>query len=379
MNAIKKILTLSIVGSVLIFAGCEEDDTVTVMDKEEAVQTLEQNSQDIEASMEGIEKTEGMQAMETLNGIMEENDPFSELQKSTGYESVIGNLKEVLKPINENHLKRSAEQKFNFDGWVGTYTWQHDKKEWVPAMGEPDDKIIFEFPADPTQDPENNAELTLSDYSEFETTDSLGNTVYVPDTVSASLTVDDEEVLTIDYTLGYDEENEMVTSLSANVDLKPFTWEVSMDENSIEATLTNEDRVVTSFSFDVTFMDNMEDVEKLDGQVLLYNLNLDGWINPHNIEQIEDEETWAEQGWESIDDVIEYVNEQINMTLYHVDGDKIADLKVIKTEESDTELPVQLVWVFKDDSTEPAKKYFENLISYVESILAKYNLEESEL
>ncbi|MBS3769965.1 MAG: hypothetical protein KGY69_06895 [Bacteroidales bacterium] len=380
MNAIKKVLTLTIIGSVLIFAGCEDDDTVSVMDKEEAITTLEQNDQELKTSLEDIENTKGMQAMQTLNGITEENDPFSD-QKASGYETVLENLQEVLKPVNENHLKRSAEQKFDFDKWVGTYTWE-GPKEWNIQLEEPDDAIVIEFPTDTTEEPiENNAVLTLSDYSEFETTDSLGNTVYVPNTVVANLTVDDEEVLTIDYTLEYDSDNEMVTSLSADVYLKPFTWSLSMTQNSIEASLTNENtgNVLTSFAFEVTFTDdNMEDVEKLDGHVQLHKLNLQGWIKPSKIEKVEDQDTWADQGWESIDDVIEYVNEQIDISLYHINGNKIADLKIIKN-DTDKEQLVEVVLVFKDDSTEPAKDYFQKVIEYIKSVMAKYNLEEPEV
>lgn len=385
MNAIKKILTLTIVGSVLIFAGCENDDTVTTMDKEEAKQTLEQNDREIKNSLEEIENTKGMQAMKTLNGITKENDPFSDLQKSTGYESVLSNLQEVLKPINENHLKRSAEQKFYFNDWCGTYTWE-GTKEWTIKLEDPDDKIVINFPTDTTEEPiTNNAVLTLSDYSEFETTDSLNNKIYVPDTVIANLTVDGEKVLDINYTLDYDAKNEVVTELSANIYLKPFTWSLSMTQNSMEASLTNENtgNVLTSFAFEVTFMDDddmedMEDVEKLNGNVQLHNLNLQGWIKPSNIQKIEDKETWAEQGWETLDDVIEYVNEQIDISLYHLNGNKIADLKVIKN-DTDKEQLVQVVLVFKDDSTEPAKQYFENVIAYIKSVMEKYNLEESEV
>lgn len=380
MNAIKKILTLTIVGSVLIFAGCENDDTVTTMDKEEAKQTLEQNDREIKNSLEEIENTKGMQAMKTLNGITKENDPFSDLQKSTGYESVLSNLQEVLKPINENHLKRSAEQKFYFNDWCGTYTWE-GTKEWTIKLEDPDDKIVINFPTDTTEEPiTNNAVLTLSDYSEFETTDSLNNKIYVPDTVIANLTVDGEKVLDINYTLDYDAKNEVVTELSANVYLKPFTWSVTMTQNSMEASLTNENtnKVLTSFAFEATFEDNMEDVEKLNGNVQLHNLNLQGWIKPSNIQKIEDKETWAEQGWETLDDVIEYVNEQIDISLYHLNGNKIADLKVIKN-DTDKEQLVQVVLVFKDDSTEPAKQYFENVIAYIKSVMEKYNLEESEV
>ncbi len=381
MNAIKKILTLTIIGSVLIFAGCEDDDKVSVMDKEEAITTLEQNDQELKTSLKDIETTDGMQAMQTLNGITEENDPFSDQQKASGYETVLENLQEVLKPVNENHLKRSAEQKFDFDKWVGTYKWE-GPKEWNIQLEEPDDAIVIEFPTDTTTEPvENNATLTINDYSEFETTDSLDNTVYVADTVKMTLEVDGKEVLNVDYALDYDNELDAVQSLDANIYLKPFRWKLSMAQNSIEASLINENtgNVLTSFAFEVTFTDdNMEDVEKLDGNVQLHKLNLQGWIKPSKIGQVEDKDTWADQGWESIDDVIEYVNEQIDISLYHINGNKIADLKVIKN-DTDEEQLVQVVLVFKDDSTEPARQYFENVIAYIKSVMEKYNVEEPEV
>ena len=365
----------------MIFAGCEDDDKVSVMDKEEAITTLEQNDQELKTSLKDIETTDGMQAMQTLNGITEENDPFSDQQKASGYETVLENLQEVLKPVNENHLKRSAEQKFDFDKWVGTYKWE-GPKEWNIQLEEPDDAIVIEFPTDTTTEPvENNATLTINDYSEFETTDSLDNTVYVADTVKMTLEVDGKEVLNVDYALDYDNELDAVQSLDANIYLKPFRWKLSMAQNSIEASLTNENtgNVLTSFAFEVTFTDdNMEDVEKLDGNVQLHKLNLQGWIKPSKIGQVEDKDTWADQGWESIDDVIEYVNEQIDISLYHINGNKIADLKVIKN-DTDEEQLVQVVLVFKDDSTEPARQYFENVIAYIKSVMEKYNVEEPEV
>jgi len=382
MNAIKRILTLSIIGSVLIFAGCEKDDTVKTLEKEKAVQTLETNSQEIEASLEQIESTDGMKAMKTLNGLTQKNDPFATTKSAADNKTIISNLQEILKPINENNLKRSGDRKFNFDKWVGTYVWQ-DTKEWNVTLGDPDDAIVIEFPTDTTTDPvENNAVLTINNYHEFETTDSLGNTVYVADTIKLNLVVNDQEVLNVDYTLDYDKETEMVNSLSAIVYLKPFTWELSMSQKTIEASLVNNNtgNVLTSFAFEVTFMDNGEDVKKLNGHVQLRNLNLEGGIKPYNIQRLEDETFLVEQDLTSVEDIIAYVNEQIDMSLYRVDtGNKIADLKIIRDKDSENDVPAQLALVFKDGSKEPAKQYFENVISYVKSILEKYNVGDSKV
>ncbi len=379
MNGIRKFLTLTIIGSVMIFAGCEKDDTVKTLEKEEAVQTLETNSQEIQSTLEEIETTDGMEAMKTLNGLTEKSDPFSTKQKSTGDLSIIGNLQEILKPVNESHLKRLGKQPFDFDQWVGTYVWL-DTKEWEISLGDPSDKIIIRFPTDTTADPvENNATLTISEYSEFETTDSLGNTVYVADTVRMNLVVNDQEVLNVDYTLDYNEEQEMVNSLSATVYIKPFTWELSLTQNSIQAALTNEttDNVVTSFSFEVTFMDNMEDVKKLNGNVQLHNLNLEGGIKPYNLQKLKDPTFLREQELTTIEDMVKYANEQIDVALYQVNtGNKIADLKLVVNKELDKEIPAELVLVFKDDSQEPAKQYFKEVINYIKSILEKYNVNE---
>jgi hypothetical protein len=379
MNGIKKILTLTIIGSAIVFAGCEKDDTVKTLEKEEAVQTLEKNSREIESTLEKIETTEGMKAMETLTGLTKKDDPFASTQKSSGDLSIISNLQEILKPVNESHLKRLGDQPFNFDKWVGTYVWL-DTKKWDPSYGEPDDKIIIKFPTDTTTEPiENNATLTINEYSEFETTDSLGNTVYVADTVKMNLVVNDEKVVNVNYTLDYNEKQEMVNSLSAVVYIKPFTWELSLTQNSIQAALIHEEtgNVVTSISFEVTFMDNMEDVQKLNGHVQLHNLNLEGGIKPYKLQKLEDPAFLSEQEISSLEDMIEYANKQIDVALYQVNtGNKLADLKVVKNEESDAEVPVGVALVFKDGTQEMAKKYFKNVINYIKSVLEKYEVSE---
>lgn len=382
MNAMKKILTLMVIGSVLIFTGCEKDDTVETLDKEDAVQTLEKNDEELKASLKEIESTEGMQAIQTLEGLTQKDDPFSDETKSGGGEIIIENLQKVLRPTDNKQLKREGSYPFDFDNWVGTYEWQ-DTKEWNVKREDPDDQIIIKFPTDTTQEsPENNAVLTLTDYSEFETTDSLGNTVYVADTVKMTLEIDGKEVLNVDYALDYDNELDAVQSLEATVYLKPFTWELSMSEEKVEAALINENNgnVLVSFSFEITFRDNMEDVEKLNGYVQFHNLRLDGGIKPYNLQRLEDETFLVENELTSFDDMVEYVNEQIDISLYKADtGNKIADMKVILDEESEDDIPVQPVLVFEDGSEEPAGQYFENVSNYIKSILETYNLEKSKI
>jgi hypothetical protein len=127
----------------------------------------------------------------------------------------------------------------------------------------------------------------------------------------------------------------------------------------------------------------MEDVKKLEGNFQLHNLNLDGWIEPSDIQNVQDTTFWVEQGWESLDDMVEYVNEQFDVSLYKVDtGNKIADLKVIKKDQEDQsrfEMPVELVLVFKDGSTRPAKEFYQNVITYFKNIMDQYNIQQTDL
>jgi len=373
MKTLRNIFTLAVIGSMLIFTGCEEEETTKTISKEEAVQTLEENSQEMASDLDQMEETDGMNAMEVLTALAEKEDPFAK-KKLLGSESIFQSIEKTLKPSNNKLIKRLGEEPFDFQAHTGTYTWQAEGK-WLVDTENPSDAIVIEFPTDTAASPvTNDATLTLSTYEETMVTDSAGNENYVPTNLQAMLEIGSVKAVEISWELGLeelDDGSKKVNSLDGYIYLKPFTYSLSLSDNSFSTSISHEDIETTlmSVNLDVTFMDNMEDVKKVEGNVQARNLNFKGWIKPYAMENISPDEV------QSIDDVVDYYNEQIDLALYTYDqNNKIADVKFVKSETTDSEVPLELVFVFKDDSTRPVKEYFQNLITKLQQHLQRYNV-----
>ncbi|MBS3807216.1 MAG: hypothetical protein KGY60_06900 [Bacteroidales bacterium] len=373
MKTLRNIVTLAVIGSVLIFAGCEEEETTQTISKEEAVQTLEQNSQEMASDFEQMANTEGMEAMEVLTALSEKQDPFAK-KKLLGSESVLQSIEKTLKPSNNKMVKRLGDQPFDFEAHTGTYTWQAEG-QWLVDAENPSDAIVIEFPTDTAADPiDNNAALTLSAYEETLVVDSDGYENYVPTRIEAMLEVDGTKVMEVTWELALEEMDDgspMVSSLDATIYLKPFTYTLSLTQNSLSASVSHEDMESTlmSVNLDVTFMDDMEDIKKIEGNVQARNLNFKGWIKPYAMENVNPDDL------ESFDDLIDYYNEQIDLALYTYDkGNKIADVQFVASDNAEGDMPMELVFVFKDESTRPVKDYFENLITKLKEHLQRYNV-----
>lgn len=373
MKTLRNIVTLMVIGSMLIFAGCEEEETTKTIGKEEAVETLEQNSQEMASDFDQMANTEGMEAMEVLTALSEKQDPFAK-KKLLGSESVLQSIEKTLKPSNNKMVKRLGDQPFDFEAHTGTYTWQAEG-QWKVDTENPSDAIVIEFPTDTINEPiENNATLTLSAYEETMVVDSDGNENYVPTRMEAMLEIEGEKVMEVTWELALeemDDGSQMVSSLDATIYLKPFTYTHSLTQNSLSASISKKgiESTLMSINLDVTFMDNMEDVKKLEGNVQARNLNFKGWVKPYAMENVNIDEI------QSVDDLIDYYNEQIDLALYTYDnGNKIADVQFVESDSTKEDVPMELVFVFKDGSTRPVKEYFQNLITKLQQHLQRYNI-----
>ena len=383
MHALKKMIAVTIVAlvSVFVFVGCEEEEQVKTLDKDTAVQTLETNSQELEASMKEMENSEGMKVLSTLDSLMRLDDPFSEADiKAFRNEFIVSSLRASMKPTPVREAKRLGNDPFDFENRTGTYTWQAEGK-WHYAQQESSDTILFEFPSDSAQET-NNATLILTEYSEIETKDTANNTIHLPARIKANLYENSEEVGNIDYTMVYNDNNDMVTSLEADVFLKPYTWDIDFNQNTIAGTLqkNRQETPILSFSFDITFMDNLQDIKKLQGNLRLHDMNFKGWIEPYELEQLEDDDFWEEQGWKTMDDALEYANNQFDIALYQFSSnDKLADLKIVSRAEEDeaSDMAVDVVFVFKDGSTKSAEEVFDNIVGYLQNMMNRYSIPQS--
>ena len=375
MKTLRNIVTLAVIGSMLIFAGCEEEENIQTVDKDEAVETLNQNSQEMASDFDQMATTEGMESMEVLTALSQKENPFAK-KKMMGSESVLQSIEKTLRPSNNEMVKRLGDQPFDFQAHTGTYTWQEEGK-WLVDTETPSDAIVIEFPTDTIDTPvENNAVLTLSNYEETMVLDSAGNEKYVPVRLQALLEVDGDKEMEVDWLLEIqemDDGSQMVSSLDATIYLKPFTYNLSLTQNSLSASISKDEvtRTLMSVNLDVTFMDNMEDIKKVEGNVQARNLNFKGWAKPYAMkpENIDRDQV------QSKGDLVDYYNQQIDLALYTFDqGNKIADVKFFESNTTENEWPMELRFVFKDDSTRPVMDYFNNLVTKLQEHLQRYNV-----
>jgi len=365
MKTLKQIVVMTVIGSMLIFAGCEEEESTKTVSTEEAEEILAQNSQELNSELEAMENSKGMKTVQTLVALSQKDDPFAQ-KKSLGEESILRSIQKTLKPVeNKNNLKRFGDQPFNFSDHTGTYTWQSEGV-WNVNTNAPTDAIVIEFPTDTTMDPvENNAVFTLSTYEETAVTDSSGEEVYIPTRIEATLNVDDTLVASVSWTLEIAEVDgaTVVEQMDASINLVPHTYKVEITQNTLFASISNDEMEtpLMSVNMNATFMDNMEDVQKLEGNVQVRNLNFKGWIEPYDMQNPDIQDSG---------DFVEYYNNQIDLALYKYDtGEKIADVKFVQSDsQTGTGLPMKLVFEFKDGSTTPVKEHFQKIYQYLQQL-----------
>ena len=110
----------------------------------------------------------------------------------------------------------------------------------------------------------------------------------------------------------------------------------------------------------------MEDVERVDGNIQLGNMNMDGWVKPY---ALQDSSIYA--GAENQGDIADKMNEQMDIKVYKYDtGDKLANLVFTVNESSQYTIMgnIILAFEFKDGSTEDAGPFFESIISEFEQL-----------
>ncbi len=369
MKTLRNIVSLAVIGAMLVFTGCEEEQSTQTVSKEDAIATLEENSANLTASLQNMQNTQGMKAMGTLAALGEKNNPFDQTKATSG-QTVLKSIQKAIKPVQKKELKKLGEQPFDFESHTGIYTWL-GPGNWEKA---PSDSIIIRFPADTSADPiENNGEFILADYAETTMTDTAGETVYVPTVIDAKLLVDGEEVMSVDWTMETEnfDGTTILKSLDATVKLHAYTYTLSLSQSSISAAISVEeqDLPIMSVNMSVLMMTNMEDIKKVDGNFQVLNLIFKGWIEPYDMQHMEDADVTTRE------DMVAYLNEQMDLSAHvYNTGKKIADIKFVLDEDSDDEMFFEPVFVFKDGSEEPIENHFQELQQYLQNLASKYDI-----
>jgi hypothetical protein len=373
METLRRIILVGFIASIAMLTACEEeeDDKVKTMDKEEAVNVLQSSSQDIEEDLQEMNQTKGMQAMGTLTMLSQMSPMPMMSAKSFEYEEgIVQTLQKTLKQ-HPKQVKRIGDEPFNFDEHTGTYSWDSDSLKW-DFSDNTESEIIIEFPTD-TSMSQNNAVLTINNYSETQTTLD-GDEQYVPTNIVANLTINDEPYMSLTYSASFSDDQ--MTSMEMELTLNPFTYKVNTSGgNSVSASIMKNQNTLLSTNLTFTFTSSeMEEVERVEGNLRIRQMNLKGWIKPAAL----NDTSAFMQNASTTGELIEYLNQQFDISLYDYDSDnKIADVKVVEAEGNTGTIegyPIQLVFVFNDGSQTPVQEYFQGIITYMQNLMGNYGV-----
>ena len=356
----KKLITMMLMLASVFFFACSEDED-DKLSKEEAKTEITQLGTDVSDKFTEMQESDGMVAMDAL---MYLDYPFSD-NKSNKESAVLKNIQKYLLPYNyvgENNLKSVSEgEMFDFDRWVGTYTWNNTVGAWDPDYGTPDNQIIIIFPADTADMDNNNATLTISNYSEIEIDED-----FYPESIDVELTVSEITVIDIDFDAEWFETGDYIgepTSLDVSVYLIPFEFTGSFTHTSTEASVD----VAILYDSAEFFTVGLGADWASEGDSIPSNIN--GYISFFNVKfqadvdlaDIIDLMLNTPDDITTQDELIEAVNNEIDAYV-SVDGTWAADIEITLLESTDEDGEMfDILFVYADGTSESAIPYFEEL------------------
>ncbi|MDK2979332.1 MAG: hypothetical protein PWP52_2046 [Bacteroidales bacterium] len=376
MKNMKKILTMMLMMASVLFFACSDDDDET-LSPDEAKTEIDQVSTDMSTYMNEMENSDGMAA---LNALMTKPNPFA-VGKSSDYSNseVFKNIQKYLLPANYMELKSNekaiAENSFDFNDWVGTYTWNATDENWDIQSNTPPDKIIIEYPTEGSQT--NNATLTIHTYEDVEITetDDYGTyTWYQPTNIVADIYVNDIKVVDISMNANWITSGETAgepTSMDVSVYLTPFEFTVDFSHSgnnaSVGASIIFDNSQLFSTGLSAFFeVPEMDDTPlTINGYLQFLNVRFNVSINAKTIEEILEGMEEEPYPYNTPEELIAALNQEFDANV-SVDGVKAADIELAIIENTQT---IDIVFVYSDGSTESAQPYFSSFIADVNAFL----------
>lgn len=366
MQNMKKLIAMMLMLASVFFIACEEDDEKEKLSKEEAIIEITQLSDDLSDKLDEMENAEGLVAMEALTTLV---DPFQN-KKSDKKTAVLNNIQKYLLP--QNYVKKSTKkavngtEPFNFDQWVGTYTWNNTYGMWDIQHGVPTDKIIIIFPADTNNLDNNNATITIHNYDEV-----LIEDEYMPTDIDADLYISEIEIVNIDLTAVWFETGEYIgepTSLDVSVYLIPFEFTGDFTHTNTEASIDFAINYNTETFFaagvGATWANDGDSIpSNINGYLQLFHVKLQADVDLADIiEIVSNLSEYSDQ-----DEALEAINDEIDAYVTVNDtwaADIELDLVPSEVEGEDDEMDI--VFVYADGTSESAIPYFEELADDLE-------------
>lgn len=360
MTNMKKLITMMLMLASVFFFACSEDEE-DKMSKEEAKTEITQLGTDISDKFTDMQESDGMVAMDALLTL---DYPFSENKSNKG-SAVLKNIQKYLLPYNyvgENNLKSASnDEMFDFDRWVGTYTWNNTVGAWDPDYGTPEDKIIIIFPADTADMDNNNATLTISNYSEVTIDED-----FYPESIDVELMVSEIKVIDIDFDAEWFETGDYMgepTSLDVSVYLIPFEFTGSFTHTSTEAdidvSILYDSAEFFTIGLGADWANEGDSIpSNINGYISFFNVKFQADVD---LADIIDLMLNTPDNITTQDELIEAVNNEIDAYV-SVDGTWAADIEITVLESTDEDGEMfDILFVYADGTSESAIPYFEEL------------------
>ena len=352
----KIFISLSLLGSVLGLASCNNDDEP----KPNVETTVAEDRQNIQNSMDAMvdcmANLKNGGAVDVLfRGFLglSEGEIFNE----NWLENVLEGLDDVIVTDNIDENNR-----FDIKYYAGTYTYNISNSTWT-RVNDLEDKLVFKFPSNP-EATTNDAVLTFGGYSDAAAV--IGEeTLYLPIKASMNLEVAGEKILGMDLNqVSYDSNGDfdIPVKIDFEVYINPFTISYTMDRTTTKEfamNLSMSDPNNCSMSLDIKTKLNTDDYENLTEE------------NVESVTVVLKANDLTIQSLEGIAELIKMeeptandINQLLNIDVLFKDI-KIADLKWDESGET-------MVIFYKDGTSEDTKNFYEEFIEDIEALFDEF-------
>ncbi len=361
----KKFLFACALGSVVAFSSCKKSEESTdPVSKTEAQDIIQRTADNVVEDLQDLVNSEGATAgVEFMNvvGNMDSDNAARVADKQSvldAYKKQIDLIEDVFKVSATNG--RIAEEELDLSTTKGEFAWNATTEE-VDTVDMSIDKLILHFPAD-ENDTKNSATFTLNEYTE--------DMYEQPTAIDMSLTVNDVEVASIDFTATFHGEEDPKQA-DFTLRIVPFTYEASISNLETSASVSqslNHDELdipVTSQSLSATWEAGAdkygEDVvpSSISADVSVHELKLSGSLDGNKANALEEQDSIS----------VADVNAVYSAAFYKTSTNaKIGDISFIENTDGDVVPAI----TYSDGTVEELEAVLEDTAEKIEAELEAF-------
>lgn len=350
----------------------EENNVTATVSKEQATTTINSSAERTYTDIVDLTSSEGVETLKSMDNLMSgaTGNPFR-LAEETNKEKIVSKIKEYrdffLPSSNTISFGRKAEERFDFNGNVGTYIWNKTTENWdKQADSATATTIVMQFPSDSTKTT-NDATLTISKYTDVAVNND-GTTEYMPTAITAELTVNSVKQVGLQLTASYNTNTGNPNSLKSALFVKPFTLNTDFSISGSVVTLTSsvdkegEANHVMSEGISVTMGDiaNMENPKKINNAyVQCRDLKFEGSFDVENFEN------------DSTSSLTNRFNKYavVNLNSFPA-GDRLANVKMVEsTDPTDNSTKNDLYIIFNNGDKELLETFFDKHVDKISDFM----------